>query len=174
VNTKVFIHVARFHPQKNQQLLVDAFNQLHKLGYDFVLIILGGGFDKDGKELIKESCNKIHYLGLKNNVSDYLSCADAFCLTSIYEGLPISLLEAISCGVVPICTKVGGIPDVVNSSSIGLLSDDVSSDSYVSILIQYLSGQEEFSREELKCYFNNNFSMRTCALKYLGIFKGSI
>ena len=42
----------------------------------------------------------------------YLS--DAFCLTSVYEGLPISLLEAISCGCVPVCTPVGGITEVVH------------------------------------------------------------
>ena len=43
-NIPVFIHVARFNPQKNQSLLIKAFNQLSKDGFDFVLLILGNGF----------------------------------------------------------------------------------------------------------------------------------
>lgn len=50
--TKVFIHVARFHSQKNQQLLVDSFNHLAAENIDFTLLIIGNGYDCEaGKEL---------------------------------------------------------------------------------------------------------------------------
>ena len=102
----------------------DAFNELDRRGSDFVLLVLGDGFDQGaGAGLKTRACEKIHFLGLKNNVADYLYCSNAFCLTSIFEGLPISLLEAMACGVIPICTNIGGVPDVVQDGRNGYLSD---------------------------------------------------
>lgn len=44
---------------------------------------------------------------------------DAMCLPSIWEGLPVTLLEALSVGCIPICSNVGGIPDVIESGMNG-------------------------------------------------------
>lgn len=167
--TPVFIHVARCHVSKNQELLIDAFNELDKEDVDYVLLIIGDGFDSDtGRKLKDKSCSKIHFLGEKSNVSDYLYCSNAFTLSSSYEGLPIALLEAIACGVVPICTKVGGIPDVIMDSVNGYLSD-CSISSYVDAIKRYLSG--DVSPLILQEYFKNNFSMECCAENYMTIFK---
>lgn len=163
--TKVFIHVARFHSQKNQQLLVDSFNHLAAENIDFTLLILGNGYDCEaGKELQKSACDKIIFLGEKNNVNDYLLCSDAFCLTSIYEGLPISLLEALSCGVTPICTPVGGIPDVIEDGVNGYLCDDLSVDAYCTAVKRYID--KPLSKEALVDNFSTNYSMNICAEKY--------
>ena len=163
-NTPVFIHVSRFHIQKNQSLLINAFNELSNRGVDFTLLVIGGGFDDKFKAT---ACKNIHFLGLKNNVADYLYCADAFCLTSIYEGLPISLLEAIACGVVPICTNVGGILDVIQGDSIGLTCD-VDLNSYVDALQRYLSSN--WDKKKLVEIYNNRFSMEACANSYLSVY----
>lgn len=166
-SSPVFIHVARYHEQKNQIMLIEAFNELDSRGEDFILLVLGDGFTQgEGAELKAKACEKIHFLGLKNNVADYLYCSDAFCLTSIYEGLPISLLEAIACGVVPICTNVGGIADVIEDGKIGFLSQVISVDSYVSTLLKFLTSQENVSRETLISKFNNEYSMELCAKNY--------
>ena len=170
-DTLVFIHVARFHKQKNQSMLVDAFNELNKRGKNFILLVLGDGFNHgEGAELKAKACEKVHFLGLKNNVVDYLSCSDAFCLTSIYEGLPISLLEAMACGVVPICTNVGGIPDVIENGITGYLCP-VNTDSYVNILERFINNK--FNKMNLKEYFEKNFSISSCAQKYVEIYKDS-
>lgn len=167
--TPVFIHVARYHEQKNQKLLIDAFNELDRNGEDFVLLVIGDGFSHgQGSDLKSLACDKIHFLGLKNNVADYLYCSDAFCLTSVYEGLPISLLEAMSCGVIPICTRIGGMPDVVIDGKTGYLSD-VSLDAYVSALERYLNEGTEM--EDLLKYFESRFSMPSCAAKYMDIYE---
>lgn len=168
-DTPVFIHVARYHEQKNQKLLIEAFNELDRKGKDFSLLVIGDGFSQGpGAELKSQACDKIHFLGLKNNVADYLYCSDAFCLTSIYEGLPISLLEAMACGVVPICTRTGGIPDVVADGKNGYLSD-VSLNAYMSALERYLN--EAGGLEDLVKYFESRFSMSSCAAKYMDIYE---
>lgn len=170
-NTPVFIHVARFHEQKNQKLLIEVFNELDRNEQDFVLLVIGDGFDHGlGTELKRQACSKIHFLGLKDNVADYMHCSEAFCLTSIYEGLPISLLEAMACGVAPICTRVGGIPDVIEDGKTGFLSD-VDERSYIVALERYMN--EPIDRERLINRFKSDYSMASCALNYLKVY-GSV
>lgn len=164
-NTKVFIHVARFDGQKNQRLLIDAFNRFDEEGVDFTLLVIGRRFDDgEGKKIVDSACDKIHFLGEKSNVADYLSCSDAFCLTSIYEGLPISLLEAMSLGVTPICTAVGGVPDVITDGVTGFLSE-VNIDSYTKALRKYLS--TSLDKQAIINEYNEKYSMKCCALRYL-------
>ncbi len=168
-NIPVFIHVARFNMQKNQGLLIDAFNALSEEGRKFVLLVMGNGFQTEEAMMLRNrACQSIYFLGEKNNVSDYLLNADAFCLTSIFEGLPISLLEALSAGVTPICTPVGGIPDVIEDGKTGYLSEDINLSSYLSAIHRFLDCR--LDSDVLKRYFENNFSMLSCAEKYLKIY----
>ena len=172
VDLPVFLHVARFDSLKNQGLLVDSFNKLMEEGIGFVLLVLGNGFQTEkASELKRRACSSIHFLGEKNNVGDYLLHANAFCLTSIYEGLPISLLEALSAGVTPICTPVGGIPDVVREGVTGYLSDDISVPSYLSAIHRFF--EHKIDSQLLKRHFKAHFSMLACAEKYLDVYKGS-
>lgn len=169
-NTKVFIHVARFHEAKNQHLLIDSFNELFYKGVDFTLMVLGSGFDsQDAVELTNKACDRIHFIGAKNNVGDYLACSDAFCLSSIYEGLPISLLEAMSMNVVPICTPVGGILNVIEDGKNGFLSKDLSKNAYVATLMRYIETYKGgFPLYEI---YKAHYSMELCANKYVNLFK---
>lgn len=166
----VFVHVGRCHLVKNQQLLVEAFNRLDRDGVDFVLIVIGAAFDSPaGQELQRIASPNIHFVGEKDNVADYLMNADAFCLTSKSEGLSISLLEALQCGVTPICTPVGGNTDVVSDGETGYLSSDLSLESYVDALCRYLNNP--IDREELKRYFRKHFSMDACAAGYNTLYR---
>lgn len=172
LDTKIFIHVARFNPSKNQKMLVEAFVLLSKMYFDFILIIIGDGFDKnEAKELIGIANEKIKFLGVKYNVGDYLLCSDVFCLTSIYEGLPISLLEALSCGCIPICTPVGGIKDVIIDGENGYLSEDISRNSYLNKLEFFMENSKAIKTNKLKKYFIDNYSMNICTRNYLRLYE---
>lgn len=165
-----FIHVARLSKEKRQEVLVEAFNRLEAKGVDFVLLVLGAYYDSpDGKKLKENACSRIHFLGMKPNVGDYLLESDAFCLTSEYEGLPISLLEALSAGCTPVCTPAGGVCDVVEDGVYGYLSDGFGVADYLNALNRYVSNP--ISRNKLSEYFDNNFSMSVCAGKYIGIYE---
>lgn len=171
-NTPVFIHVARFHPYKNQKLLIESFNKLDSMGVDFVLLVVGDGYESEGRLMVDMACNQIHFLGLKKNVTDYLLCSDAFCLTSFNEGLPISLLEALSCGVVPICTRAGGIPDVIEEGVSGLLAKDFDVNSYTDKLVDFVNKPDIINKTILRRSFEQQYSMKVCAEKYISIYKG--
>lgn len=169
----LFVHIARYHQQKNQSLLIDVFNRLDNEGKEFQLLILGDwSFCNEAKQLKKRACDRIHFLGTKNNVQDYLYCADAFCLTSIYEGLPISLLEALSCGCVPICTPVGGIKDVIQDGVTGYLSDGISVDAYYKSVIRFLESTDKIDKQVLKDYFESKFSIEKTASEHIDFYKG--
>lgn len=167
-NIPIFIHVARLGKAKNQSMLVEAFNKLYEQGVKYRLLIIGDYFDREeGIELQKKSCPWIKYLGVKNNVGDYLAASDYFVLTSIWEGLPISLIEALAQGLTPICTPAGGIPDVINSSN-GYLSSDFTSDTFVKAVKEAINNP--IDRQYLKSSYNERFSMRKCANRYLSVY----
>lgn len=169
-NAPVFIHVARFDKAKNQSLLINAFNKLDKEGIDFRLFIIGSGFDSDaGLTLRGKACDKIHFFGLKSNVSDYLLNSDYFILTSIFEGLPISLIEAMSAGCTPVCTPVGGIPDVIEDGKTGYLSKSLEIDDVIATIKRAL--QKPLDKSQIRNAFKQRFSIEKCADEYISIYK---
>jgi glycosyltransferase involved in cell wall biosynthesis len=168
-DTRVLLNVARITKQKNQRLLLDVMRMFE--AQNIIAVILGDYVADDKTiydDLMINKPSNVHFLGKVSNVSDYYLCADAFGLTSIFEGLPISLLEALSASVVPVCTPVGGIINIVKKD-IGFLSGDVSKDSYAQTLQQYLdtgtAALQELKNNGKKLY-NDEYSMETCASKY--------
>lgn len=169
-NTKVFIHVARFGKPKNQTLLVDSFNRLIKEGKDISLVVIGDGFDtEDASPLRNRSNERIHYLGSKKNVSDYLLNSDYFILSSLWEGLPISLIEAMSVRLIPVSTPAGGIMNVITDGINGFLSQDFSEESFVKTIEKALN--TKIDKNQIFDTYDKKFSMIKCAKEYEKIYK---
>jgi glycosyltransferase involved in cell wall biosynthesis len=177
-DTKVFLTIGRIAHQKNYAMLVEVFNRLLSEADDVILLIIGDD-PLPGKPTLIQlqaiSKPEIHFLGMKQNVYDYLHCCDAFCLSSLYEGLPITLLESMSLGVIPICTPAGGIVDVIHDGKNGLLSTDLSGESYYAKIKQFLSLTDEekitLSNNTMKD-FEDSYDIATTAKKYLALYKG--
>lgn len=167
-DTKVFLHIARCNPQKNQKLLVGAFNQLIDEGNDVILLIIGAHFDdtEEGRELQEMACDKIYFLGTRTNVADYIYQADAFCLSSIFEGMPITLIECVNSGVPVISTPVCGVIDVIEDGRNGWISKDFTLKSYLECLYHFLE-QERIDTSYGK---ENPFSITNCAKGYMALF----
>jgi glycosyltransferase involved in cell wall biosynthesis len=172
VNDTVFIHVARYHEQKNQGLLIQVFNKLYQIRKDFVLLIIGDwDHDTNAQKLLSEACEVIHYLGTKGNVADYLYLANAFCLTSVYEGMPISLLEALACGCVPISTPAGGVVDVITDGETGYICRNITENDYLHSIEYYLDHKFRISRASLVELFDNNYSIEIAVQNHLSLFE---
>lgn len=169
---KIFIHIGRFSKPKNQMLLIKVFNKLIEDDQNVILIIIGDYFDSEGAKKLREISNKrIYYLGIRVNISDYLLNSDIFVLSSLWEGLPISLLEALSCGTIPVCTPAGGIPDVIKDESIGYISKDFSEKELYYTVQKCIKNYDNFEKREIIDYFNTSFSMNKCAKKYLDFYQ---
>ena len=63
----------------------------------------------------------VHFLGHVDNMAEFYSMADVFVLPSVAEGLPRTLIEAMAAGVLCIATSTGGIPEILDNGSCGLL-----------------------------------------------------
>lgn len=63
----------------------------------------------------------VHFAGLQQEVRPYLAAMDVYMMSSVFEGLPVALLEAMSMGCAPVCTAVGGIPEVISHGQNGYL-----------------------------------------------------
>lgn len=171
-NTRLFIHVARCHEQKNQKLLIDAFNLLRDEGHNVALAIIGAGFDsKMGKELQKNAGTHIHFLGTKKNISDYLYCADIFVLSSIYEGMPISLIEASLVGLPAVCTPTCGCVDLIKDGINGKLSTDYSLSAYKQALVFTISHYDTLKKKAMELREMSLYTMKECAKKYMDVYK---
>ncbi len=170
-DTIVFIHIARCTRQKNQMLLVEAFNEFAK-DKNVMLLVLGRDFDKkEGVALQQAACEKIHFLGEKRNVQDYLLCSDAFVLSSIFEGMPISLIEAMASGCVPMSTPVSGVVDLVRDGENGFVSKDFSKEAFISMLNDFMLRKDQIDRSALVQLFNDKLSIEACSNSYYNFYK---
>lgn len=175
--TKVFLHPGRISEPKNQVVLVKAFDRLIKEGNDVVLLIAGQKQDLLIWSEIEPYLNeRIIYLGERNDVRDLLSEADAFCLPSIWEGMPVTLLEALAAGCIPICSPVGGIPEVITNGVNGFLSTDSSEEEYYKALKSFVSCTDiEIKDMKQKCLeVFNKFRISEVAKKYIEVYKSKV
>ncbi|RGJ63668.1 glycosyltransferase [Bacteroides stercoris] len=117
--------------------------------------------------LQEQACDKIYFLGLKKNVGDYLKNSDAFALSSLNEAMPITLIEALACGCIPLSTPVSGSVDIIQNGKNGFLSKDFSVDSYITMLKDFFKNHENIDKKELEVYFENNLSMKKMCRKIL-------
>jgi glycosyltransferase involved in cell wall biosynthesis len=168
--TRVFCHLSRFdEKQKNHTLLVNVFNKLRIEGFDVVLLVIGEGFE-NAVDLKKLANDHVHFLGIKKNVIDYLHTCDAFCLSSNFEGMPISLIEALACGCPSICTPVGGIVNTVKDGITGFLSKSLSEADYIEAIRQFIRSESSIDKSSLVRVYQENFSIERCKERYLNLF----
>lgn len=174
----VFIHLSRFNEnQKQHSVLINAFNRTRSDFKNAILLVIGREYESEQADFLKKIAGDgIYFLGERSNIGDYLYQSDVFCLSSRFEGLPISLLEAIACGCTPICTPVGGIKDIIQPDKTGYLSSDISEDSYYQEMHKYLRRPDKIKKNELIEYFSENYSIDKCGkhhekiyLKYIDI-----
>lgn len=172
-NTRVLVCLARINKVKRQTMLARIAKQLENK-YDFTVLLIGTDKDKALVDEIKRTdCKCLHILGERHNPLEYLKASDAYCLCSSYEGAPISLVEALGTGCVPVCVPVGSIVNIVKDGENGLLAADLSEEAYktkIEELLQMPTDKlQQLSANAIKTY--EPYSMTACASKYVELFK---
>lgn len=125
-NSKKIISVGRLHEQKNQKLLIDAFNKAKPYMQDVELHIFGDGeLKKELMEQIETNAldNSVFLRGTTKNIYEEMKKAVIFVLSSDYEGLPNVLIEAMALGIPCISTdcKPGGAREIINNGNDGVI-----------------------------------------------------
>jgi glycosyltransferase involved in cell wall biosynthesis len=123
-DAQLVLFIARFTSHKQPLALIKAFAEAVKDNPKLHLLMVGDG---DQKELALEMVNQaglekaITFQSFRQDVPDVLAAADIFVLPSLWEGLPIGLLEAMAMGKAVIATNVDGSSEVVKDEVNGLL-----------------------------------------------------
>ncbi|MCM4157109.1 glycosyltransferase [Gramella sp. AN32] len=119
-------NVAVFRKQKGLLDWIEAFKIVEKNNPNVYGLLIGAGPEEDViKEKIERSNleNKIFLTGLQEDTVSFFSAMDIYMMSSHFEGLPIALLEAMSCGCAIISTKAGGVVEVITDNEDGYLCD---------------------------------------------------
>jgi len=120
----VVIQVARLDATKNHRLALEAFRQLAADFPSALLLLVGDGPERarlESAAVELQLSAKMKFLGSRSDVRRLLSAADVAILTSLSEGIPLSLIEAMAAGLPVVATSVGGVPEVVEHGVTGLL-----------------------------------------------------
>ncbi len=122
--TKVLGTVARLDPVKDQITMIEAVKKVRETIPNVRLLLVGDGPERTALEDFAQANGldkNVTITGQRNDVPKMINLFDLFLLSSLREGTSISLLEAMSSGVAPIVTNVGGNPAIVNAGVDGLL-----------------------------------------------------
>ena len=116
--------VGRMVQAKDYPTLLRAFARVLIAGAKAELVFLGDGPERSNLQKIAMNLGisqTVIFSGFKSNVDDWLRSFDLVVFSSIREGIPVAMLEAMAIGVPVICTRVGGIPEVIRNGTDGIL-----------------------------------------------------
>ena len=117
----LIVAVARLAPQKALPVMFDALGHMRSPA---TLVLLGEGPLENELRSIAELrglADRVHFLGFRKDAADYVAAADVFCLSSTWEGVPLSVQEAILLGTPVVSTDVGGMREIVTDGVSGRL-----------------------------------------------------
>ncbi len=116
--------IGRLHRAKGLPDLLSAMVRVQEYDPEARLLLVGGGELREELETQAETLglsNAVIFAGIRNNIPEILGALDLFVLPSLWEGLPLVLLEAMAAGLPVVATAVGGTPEVVVDGVTGLL-----------------------------------------------------
>ena len=122
---RILVHLSNFRPVKRMTDVIEIFDRVHKK-IPSKLMLIGDGPDRSQAEWLavqKGIHEHVLFLGKQDRVQEKLAFSDVMLLPSELESFGLAALEAMACEVVPIATRVGGIPEVVEHGVTGYLAD---------------------------------------------------
>lgn len=174
----ILVAAGRLSPEKGFSRLIDAVNAANqRLGKPPGLVIFGSGPLEDALQTqidVQGLHRSVVLGGFRDDLDRLLPQADGFALSSLTEGLPVILLEAMAAGVPPLATPVGGVPEVVRDGVDGwLLTGNVETD-WVGCLVDWAgvdgAGDLENRKrrgESAKCRIAKSFTHEIQACRFV-------
>src|SRR5580765_2931497 len=122
---KILVHLSNFRPVKRLTDVVEIFDRVRKK-IPSKLLLVGDGPDRSKAEWLavqKGIHDHVVFLGKQDRVQEKLAVSDVMLLPSELESFGLAALEAMACEVVPIATRAGGVPEVVEHGVTGFLAE---------------------------------------------------
>jgi glycosyltransferase involved in cell wall biosynthesis len=171
-----FIHVSTVNDkEKNITGMIEAAHFLSQKNISYRLDIIGDGPERQNFEALAQQyqlLNKViffHGFELPPQVAKMMAEAHCFILNSNYEGLPCVLLEAMSCGIPVIATKVGAVPEIINYKQ-GILIEVNQSKDLMQAMEDMISGYKSYDTKEIRAIVQRKYSYPALAAEFDTIF----
>jgi len=168
-NFTVIGHIGKFIPVKNHSFLLDIFNEITKIDHSAILLLIGDGplYNEIIEKSKKLSLNdKIMFLGVRNDIRDLIMGMDLFLMPSLYEGLPVSMIEVQAVGLSALISDTI-TKEVIINENVKSLSLEVPSDLWVKAAYEMLCKNERII--EKKKLLNAGYDIKSSVDKYLEI-----
>jgi len=161
--------------QKGQEFIIQVARELQDTHPDFQFLLVGGGGDEAMLRAMAAGVDNLSFTGFVNNVGDYLSAFDVFVLPSNKEGIGSILLDAMAQSLPVIASRVGGVPEIVQDGSNGILIDAAQPGQLKTALLR-LHDDPALRRElgENGERVSRNFTAGAMAERYLDLYRSLI
>ena len=168
------ICVASFEHVKNHILLLKAIEKCLEQNPRLTLICVGEGslLNECKDYVLKHGMeDNVFFAGQIEDVSRYYLCSRCFVLSSLREGNPISILEAMSFGLPVIAPRVGGIPDIITDGTNGFLFEKNNYIDLVRLIKYFMNNAKTFDNiGKSNIGYVQKYSIENTARRYLIIF----
>jgi L-malate glycosyltransferase len=147
-NERILVHLSNFRPVKRLGDVIEIFDRVRKQ-MPAKLLLIGDGPDRSVAEWLavqKGIHDDVLFLGKQDQIQEKLAISDIMLMPSELESFGLAALEAMACEVVPISTRAGGVPEVIDHGKTGYLADVGDVDTMARYAIELL-GNEERLRE---------------------------
>jgi len=135
------ISVGSLYAVKNFSFLIDCFAAVRKKFENIHLTLVGDGVQRQALEaqICRLGLEKaVTLAGTVSDVENYLADADIYVASSLFEGLPLSMLEAMAAGLPVISTDVGGVSEIVHDGENGSLAEPENPEAYAAAMEQLI------------------------------------
>lgn len=142
----VVLVVGRLEPQKGHRFLLDAFPSVRREFPQARLVCLSDGSLRRTLEKQAEALrirDVVHFAGYQADLSPWLALADICVLPSLYEGLPVSIVESLAAGRAVVATAVDGTPEVLLDGKTGLTVPPSDSEALAVAICRMLRNPDE-------------------------------
>lgn len=169
------LFVGRLAPIKNLSMLLRATAAAKQQLPNIKLWIVGRGAEREKLEALSHELGldgQVTFWGERLDVAAFFTDADIYCMTSFSEGLPMSLLQAMSVGIPAVVTNVGGMAEVVKNSRAGLTApvDDVRAMADAIVQIATNQAQRGTFAENARTAYGENFTLDRMYEAYMNLY----
>jgi len=150
---RVLVHLSNFRPVKRVTDTIEIFDRVRKK-IPSKLLLIGDGPDRSRAEWLavqKGIHDDVLFLGKQDVIHEKLALADVLLLPSELESFGLAALEAMACRVVPIATRVGGIPELIEHGKSGYLAEVGDVETMARYAIEILSNEDRFKEMAQAC-----------------------
>ena len=176
VNTIKIGFIGRWSPEKRPELFLQIAQKLSQNNPEFLFVMAGTGMKSNTAEITKAGVTFLGEITDATSLNKLYTELHFLIITSIYEGFPMVIMEAMHFGVIPIATNVGGINEHITNYENGILISETNENAIVDAICnailelnQNAKLKETIMNSALN-YAKNNFSIDSFNTSYQSLF----